>query len=145
MSRSRSLRLLAIAGSIVLTLAACTGDGAAESDAAPANGQAGSDAPAASEGAGDPGGETVEVAMVGGEFGRAQLTVSVGTEVVFVNDDSFVHTVTEGTGGQAADDPFVDEEVAAGDELPVTFDEAGTFEITCRIHPNMQLTVTVEG
>jgi len=27
----------------------------------------------------------------------------------------------------------------------VTFDEPGTYEITCKIHPSMQMTITVEA
>jgi plastocyanin len=78
------------------------------------------------------------------DFEPATLTISVGTEVVFENEAPFDHTVTEGTGGQAVDDPIVDSQVAAGDEVSVTFDEPGTYDITCTIHPSMQMTITVE-
>ena len=44
----------------------------------------------------------------------------------------------------AVDDPFVDEDGGA-DPIEVTFDEAGTFNLTCKIHPSMNMTVTVEG
>ncbi len=74
-----------------------------------------------------------------------EITVPVGTEVVFLNADGFAHTVTEGTDGQAVDDPIVDEEIAQNGTVSVTFDEAGTYDITCEIHPSMQMTVTVEG
>ncbi len=30
-------------------------------------------------------------------------------------------------------------------DVVVTFDEAGTFNITCKIHPTMNMTITVEG
>jgi len=83
--------------------------------------------------------------MDGSDFIPAQLTIAAGTEVIFVNVSEFEHTVTEGTGGRAVEEPFVDIEVVEGDSEGVTFDEPGTFEITCRIHPTMQLTVTVEG
>ena len=53
--------------------------------------------------------------------------------------------MTEGTGGQAVDDPIVDREIAQNRSVRVTFDEPGTYDITCKIHPSMQLTVTVEG
>jgi plastocyanin len=53
--------------------------------------------------------------------------------------------VSEGTDGDVVDDPIVDEEIAAGGEVRVTFDEAGTYDITCEIHPDMQMTITVEG
>ena len=31
------------------------------------------------------------------------------------------------------------------EDITVTFDEAGTFNLTCKIHPSMNMTVTVEG
>jgi plastocyanin len=78
------------------------------------------------------------------DFEPATLTISAGTVVVFENEATFDHTVTEGTGGQAVEDPLVDESVAPGADVRVTFDEAGTFDITCLIHPTMQMTITVE-
>ena len=32
-----------------------------------------------------------------------------------------------------------------GVNVPVTFDEPGTYNITCKIHPSMNMTITVEG
>ena len=78
------------------------------------------------------------------DFEPALLTIAAGSEVVFDNAAPFDHTVTEGTGGQAVDDPIVDAQVAAGDEVRVSFDEPGTYDITCTIHPSMQMTITVE-
>lgn len=74
-----------------------------------------------------------------------ELTIAVGTQVTFANDAPFEHTVTEGTGGQAVENPIIDEEVAVGGSIDFTFDEPGVYDITCRIHPTMQLTITVEG
>ena len=78
------------------------------------------------------------------DFAPATLTISTGTVVVFENEATFDHTVTEGTGGQAVEDPIVDESVAPGGDVRVTFEGAGTFDITCIIHPTMQMTITVE-
>lgn len=90
-------------------------------------------------------GEEVRVVMELSRFNPADLTIAVGTKVTFANDAPFEHTVTEGTGGQAAEDPIIDEEVVVGGSIEFTFDEPGTYDITCRIHPTMQLTITVEG
>ncbi len=95
-----------------------------------------SEAPAAGE---------ERVRIDGSTFDPEELTVAAGTEVLFVNADGFGHTVTEGTGGQAVDDPTVDEEIAQNGTVSVTFDEPGTYDITCEIHPSMQMTVIVEG
>lgn len=89
-------------------------------------------------------GET-RVRIDGSAFDPEEVTVPVGTEIVFVNADGFEHTVTEGTDGQAVDDPIVDEEIAQNGTVSVIFDEAGTYDITCEIHPSMHMTVTVEG
>jgi plastocyanin len=90
-------------------------------------------------------GEETRVSIDGSAFDPEELTVAVGTEVTWENADTFTHTVTEGTDGQAVDNPIVDEEIAQGGTVSVTFDEPGTYEITCEIHPSMHMTVTVEG
>jgi plastocyanin len=53
--------------------------------------------------------------------------------------------VTEGTDGEAVDDPIVDEEIEQNGSVSVTFDEPGTYNITCKIHSSMNMTITVEG
>ncbi|HEX7195638.1 MAG TPA: plastocyanin/azurin family copper-binding protein, partial [Candidatus Limnocylindria bacterium] len=62
----------------------------------------------------------------------------------FVNADAAAHTVTEGTDGVAADDPIIDEELTQNGSTSFTFDEAGTYEITCLFHPSMNMTIVVE-
>ncbi|MGH2446397.1 MAG: cupredoxin domain-containing protein [Candidatus Limnocylindria bacterium] len=147
------MTLAALMAALVVLLAACGGGGsspsAAETDAvvpSAAASEPASEAPAESEAASEePAASEERVRIDGSQFDPAELTVAVGTEVVWVNADTFAHTVTEGTGGQAADDPIVDEEIAQNGSVSVVFDEAGTYEITCAIHPSMQMTITVEG
>ena len=88
---------------------------------------------------------TEEVTVERSQFVPGELTIAAGTVVTFVNLDSFAHTVTEGSGGQAADDPAADEMLEADASVDVTFDEPGIYEITCRFHPTMQMTIVVEG
>lgn len=78
-------------------------------------------------------------------FDPTEITVSVGDTVAFVNEDDAGHTVTNGEGGAPAADAVFDEPVSAGQTVVITFDEAGTFPVTCTIHPDMQMTVIVEG
>jgi plastocyanin len=85
-----------------------------------------------------------EVRIELARFEPRELTVSPGTEVVFVNEDNYDHTITEGTEGQAVAGAFVNEELPADSTIRVVFDEPGTFQITCIIHPTMQMTITVE-
>jgi plastocyanin len=62
-----------------------------------------------------------------------------------VNDAGRNHTVTNGVDGEPNEDPLFDFELADGETSdPVTFDEPGTYDVTCRIHPSMHLTITVE-
>jgi plastocyanin len=125
MHRSRPLVVLFL----VALLAACSG--------------AASSAPASDDGdgaaSGGGGGETVS--MAGFAFSPSDLTIQAGTTVTFT--DTGGHTVTEGIDGEAADDPIVDED--GGSDIDVTFDEPGTYNITCKLHPDMNMTITVEG
>jgi plastocyanin len=72
------------------------------------------------------------------------VTVNAGQAVAFANGDGVGHTVTEGTGGTAAANACVDQPVAAGATVTVTFNEAGDFQITCKIHHTMQTVVHVQ-
>ena len=128
MHRSRFLPMLGVLAMLILVLAACS-SATESSDAGGGGGDGGGDA-----------GETVSLA--GGAFSPSTLTIPAGTTVTFT--DTTGHTVTEGTDGTAVDDPIVDEEGGA-DPIEVTFDEAGTYNITCKIHPAMNMTITVEG
>jgi plastocyanin len=87
----------------------------------------------------------VEVRVRTGDFDPRELTIQVGTTVGFHNTSNFGHTITEGTGGRAAPGAIVDEPIGRDGTVLVTFDEPGTYEITCRLHPTMQMTIIVEG
>ena len=130
MHRSRPATLIGVLIILSMALAACSSAASSPSAA---------ESVAESDGGGETGGDTVSLA--GGQFSPSELTIPVGTTVTFT--DTANHTVTEGTDGVAVDDPIVDEQ--GGEDIEVTFDEAGTFNITCTIHPTMNLTVTVEG
>lgn len=108
---------------------------APESEAPPSEAPS-TPAPAAAE---------VEVRIVEPDFIPEMLTIAVGTEVTWVNDDTYSHTVTEGTDGDVVADPIIDDPIAAGGTVSVIFDEPGTYDITCKIHPTMQMTLVVEG
>ena len=129
MHRSRPMRHLSLIAVLLLTLAACGGGATATSTPADDGG----------DGGGGAAGETVSLA--GARFSPAELTIPVGTTVTFT--DTATHTVTEGVDGEPVADPIVDE--GGGEDIDVTFDEAGTYNITCTIHPTMNMTITVEG
>jgi plastocyanin len=134
---------------LTLALAACA-DSASESASEPsptaeASEAAESEAPASEPAESEAAASEERVRIDASNFDPEELTVAAGTEVQFVNADSFGHTVTEGTDGQAVDDPIVDEEIAQNGTVSVTFEEPGTYDITCKIHPSMNMTITVEG
>jgi plastocyanin len=62
---------------------------------------------------------------------------------VWTNNDGFAHTVTAGTRDNPAD-LFDSGNVEAGETFEFTFDEPGTYEYFCSLHPGMDGTVTVE-
>lgn len=128
MHRSRTMPMLALVAALMLALAACSG------------GTSTTATPAADGGDGGDTGETVSLS--GGQFSPSNLTIPVGSTVTFT--DGAGHTVTNGSDGEAVDDPIIDEEWS-GEPIVFSFDEAGTFDITCRIHPGMNMTITVEG
>lgn len=127
MHRSRPMAPFAWLAALSLLLAACA-----------------SNTPSATTGDGGNGGggDTGEtVSLSGAAFSPSTLTIPAGTTVTFT--DTTGHTVTEGSDGVAVDDPIVDE--AGGADIDVTFDEPGTYQITCKIHSAMNMTITVEG
>jgi plastocyanin len=131
---------------LVGALAACSSPAASSVEPEPTEAQesqAAEPSETAEESEAAAGEETVRID--GSQFDPSELTIAVGTEVSWVNADSFAHTVTEGTDGTPVDDPIIDEEIAQNATVSVTFDEPGTYEITCKIHPSMQMTITVEG
>jgi plastocyanin len=136
--RSRPKALFGLIASLILVLAACAGETATSEPAD--GGDAGATATTEPADGGGDAGETVSLS--GQQFSPSSLTIPVGTTVTFT--DTSGHTVTEGTDGEAADDPFVDES-GGSEPIEVVFDEAGTFNITCTVHPSMNMTITVEG
>lgn len=71
-------------------------------------------------------------------FSPQSLTVAVGTEVTWTNQDSTAHTVTFDTGGGASDN------LAQSATYKQTFSSAGSLTYHCSIHPNMTGTVVVQ-
>jgi plastocyanin len=77
------------------------------------------------------------------DFGP-DLTIAAGTSVMWMNGDAFAHTATEGSNGVKAPDALFDLQLAAGASGSYTFAEAGTYQVTCTLHPTMNMTITVQ-
>jgi plastocyanin len=136
MPRSRWATVPAVLAVLTLILAAC---GTTVESTPADDGGAVATPSATAEGDGGETGDTVSLA--GNQFSPSSLTIPAGTTVTFTDTGS--HTVTEGSNGEATDDPIVDE--TGGEDIEVTFDEPGTYSITCKIHPEMNMSITVEG
>jgi plastocyanin len=146
---SRHLPGAAWAVIAMLALAACSPSASASSPAEsaaaslaepPAQSAAASAAASPSEAA--VGGDTT-VTISGNSFG-GDITIAAGSTVSWVNNDSVGHTVTNGENGSAAADALFDEPVADGGTFEFTFDTPGVYQVTCRIHSSMNMTITVQ-
>jgi len=76
-------------------------------------------------------------------FIPADITIGVGDEVTWSNDDTAAHTVTSGSAADGPDGNFDSSLFMAATTFSVTFDEAGTYPYFCMVHPWMVGTVTV--
>jgi len=116
-----SSRNRCIAAALVLTIgaAACSGDDDATNKTA---------------------GRSVTIELVA--FSPEALAVDAGTTVTWTNEDPGPHTVTsgaveQGTSGVTAspDGAFDSGDIAGGASFEHTFDEPGTYEYFCALHP----------
>lgn len=70
-------------------------------------------------------------------FAPSTITVTVGTEVTWVNNDVIFHTVT------ADDGSFNSGMLRPNASFSHTFEEVGTFPYFCAVHPSMRGTIVV--
>jgi plastocyanin len=66
-----------------------------------------------------------------------QILVTTGTTVAWSNDDSAAHTVTSGTPADGPDGMFDSSLFMSGSTFEFTFDDAGSFDYFCMVHPWM--------
>jgi predicted secreted protein with PEFG-CTERM motif len=78
-----------------------------------------------------------------GCFVPSMVTIDVGGEVTWENNDTAAHTVTSGTPTEGPDGHFDSSLVMAGSSFSHTFDAAGSFDYFCMVHPWMQGMVMV--
>jgi plastocyanin len=64
-------------------------------------------------------------------FDPGTIMVSVGTKVVWENDDDIPHSIVETTGR------FHSAALDTEDKFSFTFNQAGTFDYFCGLHPRM--------
>jgi plastocyanin len=73
----------------------------------------------------------VAVEIKGFAYNPLTVTISKGTTVTWTNSDSAPHTVTSVSGA------FDSGSISQGGTFSHTFDQAGTFEYSCTIHPTI--------
>ena len=71
--------------------------------------------------------------------------LDVGGEAMWHNVDTMAHTVSSGTPAEGLDDVFDSGLVAAGGMFSYKFEEAGTYDYFCMVHPWMTGIVTVSA
>ena len=76
------------------------------------------------------------------EFDPAQITIETGTTVVWINQDSAPHSVTEGTPGDVDSD--FDEEILPGAYTILLFDEPGVYSYYDRYMESSAGEITVQ-
>jgi plastocyanin len=81
-----------------------------------------------------------EVGQMNKAFTVEELKIKVGDSVNFKNEDPFFHNVFS----LAPQKTFDLGSYPKGEGRAVVFDQAGTIDVECAIHPNMHLKIVVE-
>lgn len=85
-------------------------------------------------------------------FDRDVISIRPGQQIEFVNNSNFLHVIGPGDHARVSDDPGVPSfgtdkvrSMPRGDPfLTAPWETPGTYEITCTLHPEMNLEVVVE-
>jgi len=71
------------------------------------------------------------------------LQISVGTAVLWINEDSAMHTITSGNSQKGPNGVFDSDLIAGGDSFEFTFASSGKEDYYCIVHPWMTGSVEV--
>jgi len=80
-----------------------------------------------------------------GCFIPSPVTINVGGIVTWENNDTAAHTATGGSATEGPSGVFDSSLIMAGSSFSHTFDDAGSFDYFCMVHPWMQGTVMVSA
>lgn len=80
--------------------------------------------------------QTVQVEIKGFAFNPAELTVAVGSTVVWTNGDAISHDIKSAS--------FNSPLLSTGQTFQQKFTTAGTYDYSCGIHPSMSGKITVK-
>jgi len=84
--------------------------------------------------------DPVTVGQQGLRFSAAELTVAKDQIVIFTNNDTTTHNIKVVGEGLSVNGGLQ----SPGAEFRVPFVKAGTYTVSCGIHPKMKMTVTVK-
>ena len=84
--------------------------------------------------------DAVSVSQRNRTFSPSRLEVARGTAVQIMNDDRVTHHIYVDSPGMSFDSG----EQPVGTVVKLQFDQPGTFDVLCAIHPTMRLEVTVK-
>jgi plastocyanin len=85
-------------------------------------------------------GDPVTVGQQGLRFSSAELTVTKGQVVIFINNDTTSHNIMVVGEGLSINGGLQ----SPGAEFRVPFSKVGTYAVSCGIHPKMKLAITVK-
>ena len=71
------------------------------------------------------------------------VSIKAGDTVIWANDDTAAHTVTSGSPSEGPSGIFDSSLVMAGDSFEVTFDNSGSYDYFCMVHPWMTGSIQV--
>ena len=80
-----------------------------------------------------------------GCFIPSMVTIDIGGEVIWENNDTAAHTITSGTAVEGPSGVFDSGLIMAGSSFSHTFEDAGTFDYFCMVHPWMAGAVMVSS
>src|SRR5688572_598821 len=84
----------------------------------------------------------LQITQKGLRFSAEELKITKGRTITFLNDDRTSHNITVAGEGNGVN---VNGGLQApGGEFRMPFSKAGTYAVSCGIHPKMKLTVVVE-
>jgi len=92
--------------------------------------------------AGDTTPQANEVWMQNTSFYPKTKTITAGTEITWINKDSFNHTVTSGTPGNP-DKLFSSNVIGSGGTYKHTFNTPGTYNYYCSLHQDVMTGIII--
>lgn len=88
---------------------------------------------------------TTRVTITGFAFGPSQVSVALGTTVIWTNEEDALHTVVSGAPDEDPGARFASGELDTGDSFRFTFEAPGRYAFFCDRHPFMRGEVVVSG